>query len=120
LLDLKHMSIEELTGRLTVVEADEAEEDGESGKLLLTRDEWRVQEKGTAHDGSGGSGGGHHRLGKNHGKGRDERIHAGKVHNGSGSAKKDDECCYSGKKGHWARECQKKKVRGSAPCQDRW
>jgi hypothetical protein len=48
-------------------------------------------------------------TGKNCGKGRDERRHAGEGHNGSGGSKKDDECCQCGKKGHWARECQKKK-----------
>jgi hypothetical protein len=95
-LDLKHMSIEELTGRLTVVEADEAE-DGDSGKQLLP------------------SSRGDHRQAKGRGKGRDDKRPVREGSNASGGVKQDDICRYCGKKGHWAHECRKKKREEAHP-----
>jgi hypothetical protein len=111
LLDIKTMSIEELSGRLLVVEENEAIDGAEDsgGRLLLTEEEWRARQKRAAHDGSSGSNGGDRRQAKNRGKDRDDRRPSREGSRTSGGSKKDDACHYCGKKGHWARECRKKK-----------
>jgi transposase InsO family protein len=107
LLDIKQMSIEELCGRLLVVEENDALDiEGGSGQLLLTEEEWRSRQKQRAtHDARGSGSGGDNRQPRNRGKGRDDRRPA----RDAGGAKRDDVCHYCGKKGHWARECRKKK-----------
>lgn len=100
LLDLKTMSIEELSGRLLVVEENDALNGvDDSGQLLLTEEQWRARHKKGSRDVGGSSSGGDNRQGKK--KGRDDKRPAG--------PKRDDECHYCGKKGHWAKECRKKK-----------
>ncbi|XP_071685113.1 uncharacterized protein [Lolium perenne] len=110
LLDIKMMSIEELSGRLLVVEENEAV-DGEddSGKLLLTEEEWHARFARGAHGGNSSGSGGDHHQGKNRGKDRDDKRSTGEGSKASGGSKKDDTCRYYDKKGHWARECRKKK-----------
>jgi hypothetical protein len=110
LLDIKTMSIEELSGQLLLVEENEAV-DGEddSGKLLLMEEEWRARFVRGAHGGNISGSGGDHRQGRNRGKDRDDKRSTGEGSNASGGSKKDDTCRYCGKKGHWARECRKKK-----------
>jgi hypothetical protein len=67
------MSIEELTGRLLMLEENESV-DGEddSGELLLT-EEWRARFARGAHGGTCSSSGGDHRQGKNHSKDRGDK-----------------------------------------------
>jgi hypothetical protein len=91
LLDLKTMSIEELSGRLKVCEEDDIEDEpaGARGgvQLYLTKEQWCACMKGQEAGGSsGGSGGKNHRN-----KGRDmwDKGHTG--NHGSGAAR-DDEC----------------------------
>jgi hypothetical protein len=103
LLDLKTMSIEELTGRLKVCE-DAFLEDEPAGarggrQLYLTEEQWHACMKGQEGGGSSGGGGGKNRRNK----GRDMRDKGHTGNNGSGAAR-DDECRYCGKLGHWARE----------------
>jgi hypothetical protein len=115
LIDLKNMSIEELTGRLKVCEKDdenEAEEVAGSGKLLLTEEQWMERSKQHDDGGSSGGGGSHHssknRQNKNCGRnGAHDKGHAGR--GAGGGAARDDECRYCGKLGHWAWDCCKKK-----------
>jgi hypothetical protein len=108
-LDIKTMSIEELSERLHVLEENESV-DGEDdfGKLLLT-EECRARFRRGAHGGRGTRSGGDHHQDKNRGKDRDDKRSVGDGANASDGSKKDDTSRYCGKKGHWARECRKKK-----------
>src|SRR4051794_2595363 len=104
LLGVNAMAIKELCRRLLVIkENDAADEDNDSGKLLLIEEEWRSRFKSGGHDGCGSSSGG------DQGKSCDDKRSAVDGSNASGWSKKDDTCRYCGKKGHWARECCKKK-----------
>src|SRR6266540_1984841 len=52
ILDLKTMSIEELSGRLLAVEENSVlDGDDHSGRLLLTAEEWKVRRKATRGNG---------------------------------------------------------------------
>src|SRR6266542_1821243 len=56
LLDLRTMSIEELSGRLLTVEENSAlDSDDHSGRLLLTSEEWEARRKATRGNGTSGS-----------------------------------------------------------------
>jgi transposase InsO family protein len=106
MLDIKGLSIEEVTGRLTAAEdrfarraAAKAARTTANGELLLTSEEWiarsRKMEKGEfSGSGSGGSGGG----GRGHGKPPTKKK-------GSKPAIGKDQCRRCGKTGHWAKEC---------------
>jgi hypothetical protein len=89
LLDLKTMSIEELTGRLKICEEDDVEDEPAGarggGQLLLTEGQWRARMKGQESGGSSGSGGGKNRRNK----GRDTRD-KGQAGNNAGGAARDD------------------------------
>jgi hypothetical protein len=100
LLDLKELSIEELSGRLASSEGHNELEQDTSGTLYLTEEEWRARSK-SHQPGSGGSGSG--------GKQHKDCLSGGKDGARGSGASKDDKCRYCGKKGHWARECRKKK-----------
>jgi hypothetical protein len=97
LLDLKNMSIEELTGRLKVCEEDdenEAEEAAGGGKLLLTEQQWmerfRQREGGVSSGGGGAHYSGKNRQNKNRGRnGNHDKGHAAK--DSGGCAARDDE-----------------------------
>jgi len=128
LLDLDEMSVEELVGRLKAAE----ERHGLSGvgnngiaQLNLTEEELiaRVSKKlllsggssSSGNSGSSGSGGGRGGgRGRGGGCGRGSRKKCGDgaargVDARGGGAVANDECKYCGNKGHWARECRKKK-----------
>lgn len=114
LVDLSTLSMEELTGRFKVADKCfelDAEEEGGS-KLLLTEDKWRAcacgREQGSFSDGAPR---GHK---KPHGKGQDYRD-KGPVRDGDGKNNggvrdvKNDHCRYCNIKGHWERDCRKKR-----------
>nr|XP_051190220.1 uncharacterized protein LOC127303539 [Lolium perenne] len=113
LVDLDTLSIDELVGRLKAAEERYALDHDITtgvGELLLTEEEWRARAKfcggGSSSGGSSGGGSGNDRR-------REKGRHCGKDGqrrdgNPSGAAR-DDECHYCGKKGHWARDCRKKK-----------
>jgi hypothetical protein len=106
LLDLDSLSIEEVVGHLCAIEQCKkltpAKETG--SHLHLTEEEWMARIK--TKDGSGSSsrirhGGGNGGSGKNKGgkAGGERKSQVGR----------DNVCAYCGKKGHWAKECRKKK-----------
>ncbi|BFI37726.1 hypothetical protein MPTK2_6g90090P [Marchantia polymorpha subsp. ruderalis] len=114
LLDLSTMSIEELTGRLKVCDEhddEDEEEDAGGGKLLLTEEQWRARmNQGAPFGGGGGNSSG--KQNRNKGRGRDGARDNGHAGTGTGGGPtRDDECRYCGKRGHWARDCHKKKRR---------
>jgi hypothetical protein len=91
LLELRNMSIEELTGRLKVYDEDDEEEAGGSaggGKLLLTKEQWMACSNQCDGSDSSGCGGSHH-TGKN--RGRDgARNRTGTGNQGGGGTTHDD------------------------------
>jgi hypothetical protein len=97
LLYLKSLSLEEVVGHLHPVETRKKPPPMKEseGRLLLTDDEWLARVK--TRDGSGGGG--------NKGKGAKQSTQGGRKM----LAGRDDICAYCGKKGHWAKECRKKK-----------
>ena len=105
LLDLRTMSIEELSGRLLTVEENSAlDSDDHSGRLLLTAEEWEARRKATRGNGASGSGGQKKpKGGKPGGGGGKPRGRDG------GNSNNRDKCHYCGKKGHWKSEFRKKK-----------
>jgi hypothetical protein len=105
MLDLSTLTIEDVTGRLQAVDEriDQATTKTDSGKLLLTEEEWaaRMKEKkfGEASSSRGGDG-------KRRGKASSEK-------------KKIDPnaCRRCGKTGHWAKECPNRKQEKKAEAQ---
>ena len=102
ILDISQLSIEEVTGRLNVVDnVEPAPAHTVSGKLLLTEEQWIEKYKKKGPDSSrGGSGFGGRGKGWGRGQGR-----------GSGESRPppDSPCPRCEKKGHWASYCRKKK-----------
>jgi transposase InsO family protein len=100
---LKELSIEELSGRLAASEGRGEPEQDAGGRLYLTEEEWRARDKCCQLEaGSSGSGGKQHKDGAR-GGGKDGAR-------GRGSGPSKDDCCrYCNKKGHWTRDCRKKK-----------
>jgi hypothetical protein len=123
LLDLKKMTLEELTGRLVIYEDREADKEkaATGGRLLLTEEEWAARSKLGDH-GAGSSLGGDWK-----GKGDyNSKQHAGdhgqaKPGGGDGAPRRKGECQYCGIRGHWAKECHKREREGrrSAHCSGR-
>jgi hypothetical protein len=107
LLDLDSLSIEEAVGHLHAVEQCKKPSPAKetNGRLLLTKEEWLARMK--THDGSGSDASARTSIGnKSSGKGKAGKGGAGEKKSTVG---RDDTCGYYGKKGHWARECRKKK-----------
>jgi hypothetical protein len=103
LLDLKELSIDELSGRLAASEGRCEPETDASELMLLTEEEWLARSTGRQ-PGSSGS-----RSGGKQAAPHKDRPSGGKDGACGSGPSKDDKCRYYGKKVHWARECHKKK-----------
>ncbi|XP_048532461.1 uncharacterized protein LOC125511199 [Triticum urartu] len=116
LVDLSTMTIEELVGRLKVVEERGDEADNRAGgELLLTREQWDAQLQQRGRDGSSGSGGGAPTGSRGHGRG------GGRAQSGGGNrgrkpsqagrgASNGGKCRYCNMSGHWIRDCRRRKA----------
>jgi len=106
--DLNNMSIEELVGRLQVVEDADAEEQeavhgGNAGQLLLTEEQWEARRR--------------QHIGKEqvrgcrdgHGSDRDHDDGGSSTSSGRGRSRYRDKCFDCGVRGHKAMDCPKKK-----------
>ena len=105
LLDLKKISLEELTGRLVVCEDrhDDVEPPSTGGRLLLTEEEGVARSKQQDH-GAGSSGGGD-RKEKGDYKPKPYQGDRGQAKGGgNGAPRRKGECRYCGIRGHWAKE----------------
>jgi hypothetical protein len=125
LLDIKNISVEEVTGMLRAVEERRkpVAAHASQGRLLLCEEEWMAKLKlreSEAKGGGGTSGGSDGSSSKKHGAGGRGRGRAnGESSNsssrdsntgdsGGGPTVKRDQCKRCGKYGHWARECRSK------------
>jgi hypothetical protein len=107
LLDLRTLSIEELSGHLSASEGHGEPEEDTGGKLLLTEEEWCARQK-NREPGEGPSGGG----GKYKKKPQGRPVEVGTDNKGDGGGKpprRNGKGNYWGIDGHWARECCKAK-----------
>ena len=96
MLDLSTLTIEDVTGRLQAVNKrmELATATTDSGKLLLTEEEWAARMKAKK---SGKASSSHDGDGKRRGK-------------ASSKQKVDSNACrHCGKTGHWAKECPNRK-----------
>lgn len=109
------MSIEELVGRVKVVDERDDHEHESSSKLLLTEDQWCARMHLERDGPSGGSGSTYvpnRNRGRGRGRGQDSARNrpgeGGQRGRGANGAPHDNKCHYCGIPGHWARECRKK------------
>jgi hypothetical protein len=123
LLDVKTLSLANVTGRLKAAEDDlEAPPASvnHAGKLYLSEEAW---EKWKLREGSGSGGGSSSRgdggggrgakCGRGRGFGGNDRESAGSSLLGPSKVGRD-QCCKCGKKGHWARDCKSKPKKDAA------
>ncbi|CAH9146107.1 unnamed protein product [Cuscuta epithymum] len=105
LVDLKTLSIEELTGRLRVVEerGDLDDSTHAGGRLLLTEEEWKARQRGKDLPG------GIDKKNKSMTKQKSPTGSKGKSSSSGGNERKKGNCHYCGIPGHWKRECRKAK-----------
>lgn len=113
LLNIDELTVEEVTGRLKAGSDDDppAPTKNASGQLLLTKEQWLEQYKQDAGRRGASSSGGRGKA-KYRGRGRGRGSGGGGELRAGGNAAQsgdDDNCKYCGKKGHWAKECRKKK-----------
>jgi hypothetical protein len=111
LLDVSTLTIEEVIGRLKMVEDDGIETSAIKRKLLLTEDEWRekINKKEVddgSHGGSNADRGSRGRGGRNRDRGRG---HDGRG-DGIGPNGRRGNYHRCGKPGHWAQECWSKQA----------
>jgi len=125
LLDLETMSVEELVGRLKAAEErhDLSGTGNNIARLNLTEEELvariskRLQIGGGGDRGQSSGGSSGSRGGRGRGGGRGGGRGAGARKKGEGTGRGDnnsgdvasDQCRYCGNRGHWARDCRKKK-----------
>ena len=113
LIDLKTMTIEELTGRLSACEDHYDLDDTvqSSARLMYTSAEWDARERQL---GSGGRSSGGNNNNKSKSPGKNKFQGGGKAmppstgasgSDGSGGKKKG-KCHYCNKQGHWKKECR--------------
>ncbi|XP_073362463.1 uncharacterized protein [Aegilops tauschii subsp. strangulata] len=116
LLDISTLSLDEVTGRLRVVQdrLDDAHggSSSQGGRLLLTREEWQARELQPRVSG----GNTNRRKGGGRGRGRGRGGGRGAARGAVSGADYPDKsggdkekCRYCGFKGRWARDCRKKK-----------
>jgi hypothetical protein len=110
LLDLKKMTLEELTGCLVVCEDREADEEKSAagGRLLLTEEEWAARSKLGDRGAGSSSGGDRKQKGDYKPKQHAGDRGPGKPGGGDGAPRRKGECRYCGIRGHWAKECRKR------------
>jgi hypothetical protein len=106
LLDLKQLSIEELSGHLAASEGRSEPKPETGGKLYLTEEEWLARAT-NRQPGSGGSGSGSKPAHKPKHDSR-KTVRNTAYNTGKGERRKGN-CRYCGKTGHWAKECRKAK-----------
>ena len=110
LIDLKTMTIEELTGRLSACEDHyDLDDTTQSGaRLMYTSAEWDARERQLR---SGGLSSGGNNKGKSPGKnksqggGKATPPSADASGSGGSGGKKKGKCHYCNKPGHWKKEC---------------
>jgi hypothetical protein len=115
LVDLNTLSIEELVGRLKVVDKGDDDEHDSSSKLLLTMELWRTRmhrERDSPSGNSGSSYASNRRRGRGRGRCQDG-VHnkpgeGGQHGRGANGTPRDKNYRYCGIAGHGARECRKK------------
>jgi hypothetical protein len=122
LLDLESISVDELVGRLKPTEERINRNGGGTiASLHLTEDELIAKITSRLKIAGGGntdqqkaasSSGGNHGRGRCRGRGKNSDGHGGGDGGNTGrggNSVANDECRYCGKRGHWVRECRKKK-----------
>uniref|UniRef100_A0ACD5XRG8 Uncharacterized protein n=1 Tax=Avena sativa TaxID=4498 RepID=A0ACD5XRG8_AVESA len=108
-MNLRELTIEDLTGRLiTAEEGYELDDaiDGVNNKLLLSEEEWkaRQQQRGQGSSSSGQKG---YPKQKVQSGDKDKGATSAPTGGNGGTPRRHGNCRYCGKAGHWAKECRK-------------